>query len=207
MESVLVLLTGVLAAYLIGSFPTAYIVTKRLLGRDIRTLGDGNMGAGNVWRSVHPVAGLVVGIVDAAKGAASVALAHLLNVNPWAIVLFPLAAMAGHAWPIALGFWGGGAAATAAGALLVLLPRETLLAVPFVGLVLMLSRHQHLAVRSGAVFIALFSLWLERESPWLILCAFAIPALHAVRVVQQERAKRQRLGVQGELLGMEGQPQ
>ena len=58
-----------LLAYVIGSIPTAYLVTRYIMGRDIRGLGDYNSGAANVFRSVGPRAGLGVGGIDIVKGA------------------------------------------------------------------------------------------------------------------------------------------
>ena len=64
----------VLVSYFIGSMPTAYLATRLLKGQDIRQLGDRNVGAANVYRSVGPRAGLAVGIIDIAKGAVAVLL-------------------------------------------------------------------------------------------------------------------------------------
>lgn len=58
-----------LTAYLMGSIPTAVIVSKRVKGVDIRTLGDGNMGARNVFRTLGFRASLVVALADVCKGA------------------------------------------------------------------------------------------------------------------------------------------
>jgi glycerol-3-phosphate acyltransferase PlsY len=58
-----------LLAYLLGSFPTAFILTKILRGRDIREMGDGNMGTQNVFHQVSPATGIAVGLTDAFKGA------------------------------------------------------------------------------------------------------------------------------------------
>ena len=52
-----------LAAYLIGGIPTAYLAGRILMGRDIRDLGDRNVGAANVFRNVGPRAGLAVGAI------------------------------------------------------------------------------------------------------------------------------------------------
>ncbi len=62
-----------LAAYLQGSIPTAVIVVRRVAGVDIRTLGDGNMGARNVSRSVGTRPAIAVALVDFYKGTLAVA--------------------------------------------------------------------------------------------------------------------------------------
>ncbi len=59
-------------AYLLGSIPTAYIAGRLVKNKDIRTLGDGNMGAQNAFRQFGPRIGFSVGVLDAAKGALAI---------------------------------------------------------------------------------------------------------------------------------------
>ena len=56
--------------------PTAYIVTRLWIKRDIRTLGGGNVGFMNVFREVGTLPGLAVLFFDIAKGAAAIAIAR-----------------------------------------------------------------------------------------------------------------------------------
>ena len=70
---------ALLGAYLLGSFPSAYLITRCMTGTDIRQLGDGNMGAKNTWLSVGWLPGLVVGVTDAAKGALAIIVARQLH--------------------------------------------------------------------------------------------------------------------------------
>ena len=63
---------AIAAAYLIGSFPAAYIAGRLKKGTDIREVGSRNMGAMNVIYSIGIVAGILVLAVDIAKGAAAV---------------------------------------------------------------------------------------------------------------------------------------
>ena len=120
--------TGVfLAAYLIGGIPTAYLAARLIKGADIRRLGDRNAGAANVYRNVGPKAGLAVGAVDIAKGAAAVILAKTLLDSTTAEMISGGLAVAGHNWPVHLQFRGGRGAATAVGVLLATIP---MLAIP-----------------------------------------------------------------------------
>jgi CheY-like chemotaxis protein len=64
----------IFAAYLIGSTPTAYLAVRLLKGQDIWRLGDGNAGAGNVFRTISSRAGIAVATIDIGKGAAAVLL-------------------------------------------------------------------------------------------------------------------------------------
>ena len=110
------------AAYLIGSFPTAFLATRILRNSDIRKLGDGNAGAANVYRNLGPKAGLAVGSIDIGKGALAVLLARALMEGPAVEMAAGLAAVTGHNWPFYLQFRGGRGAATAIGALMAFVP-------------------------------------------------------------------------------------
>ncbi len=112
----------VLISYFIGGIPTAYLATRLLKGQDIRQLGDRNVGAANVYRSVGPRAGLAVGIIDIAKGAVAVLLVKGLVDSTALEMAAGVAALAGHNWPVHLGLRGGRGAATAVGVLLAALP-------------------------------------------------------------------------------------
>ena len=112
----------VLVSYFIGSVPTAYVATRLLKGQDIRQLGDRNVGAANVYRSVGPRAGLAVGTIDIAKGAIAVLLVKGLVDSTALEMAAGVAVLAGHNWPVHLGFRGGRGAATAVGVLLAALP-------------------------------------------------------------------------------------
>ena len=108
-----------LLGYLLGSIPSGFLAGKWCKGIDLRSIGSGSTGATNVLRNVGKGPALVVFLVDVAKGAAAVLLASALTqnnpLNDWIQVLAGLAALAGHIWPIWLGFKGGKAVATGRG--------------------------------------------------------------------------------------------
>jgi len=64
----IVFISSVLLAYLIGSFPTSFIMARMTKGIDIRQVGSGNAGATNVLRSVGKLQALITLIVDVGKG-------------------------------------------------------------------------------------------------------------------------------------------
>ena len=106
--------------YLLGSFPSGYLAGRWCAGIDIRQLGSGSTGATNVLRQVGKGPALVVFVVDVFKGSAAVILARALlgsGAYGW-LVAAGLAALAGHIWPIWLGWKGGKAVATGFGMLL-----------------------------------------------------------------------------------------
>jgi acyl phosphate:glycerol-3-phosphate acyltransferase len=107
-----------LAAYLIGSIPTALLVGKYFFNVDIRDHGSKNPGATNTLRVMGKKAAVIVLLVDVVKGILAASLPFLLDgsVNP---LYAGLIAVIGHCFPIFAGFRGGKAIATTAGALLV----------------------------------------------------------------------------------------
>ena len=110
--------------YLLGSFPSGYLAGRWCAGVDIRQLGSGSTGATNVLRQVGKWPALVVFVVDVFKGSAAVILARALlgaGAHGW-LVAAGLAALAGHIWPVWLGWKGGKAVATGFGMLLGLVP-------------------------------------------------------------------------------------
>ncbi|QNI74323.1 glycerol-3-phosphate 1-O-acyltransferase PlsY [Synechococcus sp. NOUM97013] len=110
---------ALLLGYLLGSLPCGYLAGRWCKGIDLRTIGSGSTGATNVLRNVGKGPALVVFLLDVAKGAAAVLLAGALTaahpLNDWIQVLAGLAALAGHIWPVWLGFKGGKAVATGLG--------------------------------------------------------------------------------------------
>lgn len=111
---------ALVVAYLLGSIPSGHIA-GRLRGVDLRTMGSGNMGAANVFRTLGKKMGIAVLVADIAKGAVAVVIAGALTDDPW-----PLAAgcvaVAGHIFPVWLRFRGGKGVATAAGVIVGLMP-------------------------------------------------------------------------------------
>lgn len=100
-----------LAAYLLGSVPTAFIVVYLAKGVDIRQVGTGNVGALNAYHQTGVAGGLLVLAVDAGKGALAVLAVHWLGTPDWAVFLTTPLIVIGHNWPVLLGFQGGKGAA------------------------------------------------------------------------------------------------
>ena len=101
--------------YLLGSTPSGYLAGRWLKGIDLRDCGSGSTGATNVLRNVGKGPALAVFLVDVGKGALAVLLAKHFGLTDWVQVLAGLAALAGHIWPVWLGWKGGKAVATGFG--------------------------------------------------------------------------------------------
>jgi len=119
----------VLFSYLLGSVPTGYLISKRVMGIDIRQHGSGNPGAANVYRIVGKWAGISTFSVDALKGFIPVLLArHFCPDDYWVAIVCGVIAILGHMWTIYLKFRGGKGVATSAGVFAALLPIPTAIA-------------------------------------------------------------------------------
>lgn len=112
------ILFAILAAYALGCIASAYYMVWLLKRQDIRELGSGNVGGRNAGRVLGKGGFAVVAVLDALKGLLAVLLARYLGLAGWWLVPVPLAVVAGHIWPVQLGFRGGKGIATLAGALL-----------------------------------------------------------------------------------------
>lgn len=120
MSQMIRIILSLIASYLLGSIPTAYIFGKFLKGIDIRKHGSGNVGATNVFRVLGKGPGIVVLLIDIAKGLIAVTLcADLFKLNQTIhFVLLGLAVVAGHNWTCFLKFKGGKGMATSLGVLI-----------------------------------------------------------------------------------------
>ena len=114
-----------LASYLVGSFPTGYLLVKWLRQVDVREIGSGNIGATNVARTAGKGVGILVLAIDLLKGLIAVRLIALLTthpVTPTAQFACGVAAVLGHNFPVTLGFRGGKGVATTVGVIVGVIP-------------------------------------------------------------------------------------
>jgi acyl phosphate:glycerol-3-phosphate acyltransferase len=115
-------------SYLLGAIPTGLLLC-RLKGVDIRTLGSGNIGATNVFRSVSKPLGVLTFVGDALKGFVPACVFPILGKMITGTcqgseigILCGAASIVGHNWPVYLKFKGGKGIATSAGVLLGIAP-------------------------------------------------------------------------------------
>ncbi|MFC2058017.1 glycerol-3-phosphate acyltransferase [Chloroflexota bacterium] len=166
----------VIIAYLLGSIPTAYIAGRLLKRVDIRTLGDRNMGAANTYREIGPQAGVGVFVADVSKGALVVLITRLAPVSETVMFLSGVAVVAGHNWPVFLGFRGGRGAATAMGVLLALFPREMAILLAASAITLRVTRRVTPACAVSFASLPLI-VWSMGYSVSLITYSIGIPSL------------------------------
>ena len=140
-----------LLAYLIGAIPTAYLFARFALGRDIRSIGDNNSGAANVYREIGPRAGLACGALDIIKGGVAVIVVSVIDDDIATEMLAGVCAFIGHIWPVFLRFRGGRGAAVAVGVLIASYP---IIALPLGALSLVALYHTRKAMVALFMFLA-----------------------------------------------------
>ena len=164
----------IVAAYLLGSIPTGYLLVRLFRHQDIRQAGSGNIGATNVLRFGGKLLGAVTFLLDMLKGCSAVWLGALLGGlllphSPLdalydAEALAALCAVLGHVFPVWLRFRGGKGVATGFGVFLVASPWAALAAISVFFLVLLLSRYVSLASILGSASFPVFA-WLLATGP------------------------------------------
>jgi acyl phosphate:glycerol-3-phosphate acyltransferase len=177
----------VAAGYLLGSLPWGLWLPRLVAGVDVRTLGSGNIGATNVWRTLGFKLGVAVAVLDIAKGAAAALLGRWLG-DDLIGVLAGCAAMAGHWRPFFLGFARGGKiVATTGGVGLAVAPLATLSAGGLWIVVFLVTRYASLASMVSAASLPLFALLFGASSPVLAFTAggaIAIVLLHRTNIAR-----------------------
>lgn len=139
-------------AYVIGSLPFGYLFVDFSCGKDVRTMGSGNIGATNVHRTAGRKAGLTVLLLDIVKGFSAVWItAVVTHNNPVALAFAAAAVMAGHCYSVFLRFKGGKAVACFIGAFLYLTP--VALAVSLLVFILVVAISKYISL--GSIIAAL----------------------------------------------------
>lgn len=166
-----------LIAYLLGGLPFGYLFVRFALGKDIRTMGSGNIGATNVHRSAGGKAGAIVLLLDILKGYVAVFVAaRLTHDNPAGLALAAAAVMVGHSFPVFLRFKGGKAVACFIGAFFYIAPLALLAVLIIFVLIVAVSRY----ISLGSILAALvfpLAVWGIMHPPLPILFASIFAAL------------------------------
>ena len=192
-------------AYLIGSIPTALIISKRFFGIDIRDYGSGNMGATNTFRVLGSRYGTIVMILDMLKGIIAVAIYNFLPYyfhneleRTNFIIGLGLAAVIGHILPLFAGFRGGKGVATLFGMLLAVQPIIAASCIGVFLLVLYLTRYVSLSSILAAISLPVCVLWIWNEHE-LMYRIFALLVALLVLLTHQKNIGRILRGVESRI--------
>lgn len=195
----------IIFAYLIGSIPTALLVSKRFFGIDIRDYGSGNMGATNTFRVLGKRYGTMVMVFDILKGLAAVGLFSLLpfylthELERTNLMLgLGIAAVAGHIFPIFANFRGGKGVATLLGMVLAIQPVIAISCIGIFLLVLFLTRYVSLSSILAAIALPICVLWIWNENE-VLYRVFAIIVAILVIATHQKNIGRILRGVESRI--------
>ena len=194
------MLLAIVIAYLIGSVPFALILARRWGAADLRLIGSGNLGAANVLRASGVRAGILVAVLDIAKGAASVLVAARLSPHAAAPAAAGLAAIIGHIYPVWLRFRGGKGAATACGVFSVLTPLAVSPALTLFVLTVWATKYVSLASVLASLALPPIAYVTGSPSPTVVAaCAAAtlIVFRHRSNLMRLRAGTERRLGVRG----------
>jgi glycerol-3-phosphate acyltransferase PlsY len=174
-------LSLVVGAYLLGSVPSALFVVWLMTGKDVRDLGSGNIGATNATRVGGLRAGVVVTILDVAKGALPVwAMSVFHPASGW-LAATMLAAVVGHCYPVWLKFRGGKGVATAFGAFLVLSPWSAAAGIVLWLIVLLIWRRVSLASMVASAAFPPLLVMIDDPTPVILAAVSAASVLIVLR--------------------------
>lgn len=194
-------------AYLIGSIPTALIISRYFFGIDIRDYGSGNMGATNTFRVLGSKYGTIVMIFDILKGMLAVALfnflPHYLH-DEWdrtnLMVGLGLGAVLGHIFPIFADFKGGKGVATLFGMILAVQPVIAASCVGVFLLVLFLTRYVSLSSILAGIALPICVLWIWNDDVviyriFAVLVACLVILTHQKNIIKLLRGNESRVPI------------
>jgi glycerol-3-phosphate acyltransferase PlsY len=200
-----------LAAYLLGSIPSGYLLIRIFRHQDIRSIGSGNIGATNVLRSGGKGLAIATFLIDMLKGCAAVYLGRLAAISLIAHglpiesirnfeALAALSAVLGHMFPPWLRFHGGKGVSTGFGVFLVAAPLAALAAITVFILTILITRYVSLGSVLGSASFPIFA-WLlvsGDRPPFFIAVQFIVALLiiakHAPNIQRLLAGKESRFG-------------
>jgi acyl phosphate:glycerol-3-phosphate acyltransferase len=207
--------------YLLGSVPFGFLIGKLISKVDVRKYGSGKTGGTNLLRTVGLKWAIAVAALDLIKAVLAVVFAgliidgHVLTVYGIALdkvdaqVLAAAAAMAGHIWPVFLGFQGGRGVATFYGGMLILCPLAAVAGGLILIITVALTRFASLGSIVGATgsYVILFTLVIVKGYPvecliFALFAALLIIAAHHDNIGRLISGKERRIGQRAEKRGL-----
>lgn len=168
------------AAYLIGAVPFAFIIVRVLTGRDIRTLGTGNVGVMNTIRQAGVPAGLIVFLAEGLKGFAALSVGRYVIGTDGAVLLCAFMALVGVNWSVFVGFAGGrGTTCSIFMLMLISLTGFFILAAVWFGLYA-IRRNNFLSTRAVIFLMPLVALGVTQDWRY-VLCALGMSSVLLAR--------------------------
>lgn len=200
----LIIITLIIAAYLLGSIPSAVWIGRKYYGIDIREHGSKNAGATNTLRVLGKRAAIPVFLIDILKGLAAVTLSKLSGFEALSPAMFNLkfalaaAAVLGHIFPVFAGFKGGKGVATLAGAVLGVYPPAVLLCLATFALVFIITNYVSLSSITAGIMLPVYTVFVFGQAyPPLIIFCCAVTLL--LIFTHRKNIKRLLTGTEGKI--------
>lgn len=191
-EIIIKIIAAFIAAYLLGSIPSAYIMGRLTKKIDIRTVGSHNMGAMNSFYNLGKGVGVMVLAADVLKGVAAVALADLLfNIPNLYMFICGFIVVLGHNYPVWLKFKGGKGGATAIGAIIYFIPWGIPIGLAVFLLLVLITKFPTLSYGIAMISFPFVS-WLVYDRPDYILYTallILVPFLSYIPRIKEMKAK------------------
>ncbi|CAC6884290.1 Acyl-phosphate:glycerol-3-phosphate O-acyltransferase PlsY [Staphylococcus aureus] len=183
----MMIIVMLLLSYLIGAFPSGFVIGKLFFKKDIRQFGSGNTGATNSFRVLGRPAGFLVTFLDIFKGFITVFFPLWLPVHADGPIstfftnglIVGLFAIFGHVYPVYLKFQGGKAVATSAGVVLGVNPILLLILAIIFFIVLKIFKYVSLASIVAAICCVIGSLIIQDYI--LLVVSFLVSIILIIR--------------------------
>ena len=169
------LILTITAAYILGAIPSSVWIGKLFFNKDIRQHGSGNAGATNTFRVLGVFPGIVVLILDIAKGFAAVNLSVFSEISHSDLpLILGLVAIFGHAFSVFLKFKGGKGVATSLGVALAAAPVPVSMTVGLFLVVLLTSRMVSLSSLVAATSFAILTSFVFETTTGVIIFSWLV---------------------------------
>ncbi len=188
MEGLTESLVTIALAYLMGAFPTAYVLARWLKSVDVRDAGSGNSGAVNAGRQLGKGIGILVLLVDAGKGALALFIGQRLGAPDMALYAAAFLAVIGHNFTPFLKFRGGKGAATVLGISALMLWQITAITIAFGGIFFGLTRRSVWSMAAVFVLLNALTIGTAQSTGLIVLClvlSFVVAGTHFLRQYPQ----------------------
>jgi len=162
-----VLIASVLS-YILGSIPNGLWLGKAVWQTDLREHGSHNIGATNAWRTLGKAAGIMIFLLDFAKGALSVYLGQVLVGTPIFMIICGILAIVGHSCSLFLQFKGGKGVATGLGVLVMLMPLPALIVFLIWLAIVKITGYVSLGSIVAAACVPLLAWFMDYEMPFIL---------------------------------------
>ena len=205
--SILYILIAVIAAYVLGSVPTAVWAGRLFHGIDVREHGSGNAGATNVIRVLGWQTGVPVLIFDLVKGCMAALIPRLFHLAPEGSallvnlqILTGFAAIIGHIFPVFAGFRGGKGVATMFGILVAIHPAVTLVCLGVFLAVFLITGIVSVSSMTAGIAFPVFLLTVF-DTPSLLFKIFSVFVAIALLITHRKNIGRLLKGEEKKLFG------